>query len=219
MPKDKRKPVKIIGIDAGNTILNTWANELNRNTLLTLSRSLGMFDTPTAVLIRVGHKQHKATVKAEVKNDLQEEKAKQLAMDDAQKLFSILQSNQSLDDLVLSYTAPEGTSIKDKKVEESGLFSLSINSNYVSNMGACQDAMFKAFQMDLNEVAGPFEGDVAHYLIQIVERDEADIEKLKNDPKVRTETLKKLVQAKKNEVFTDWYNSTRKQITVTDHRS
>ena len=86
-------------------------------------------------------------------------------------------------------------------------------------MGACQDAMFKAFQMDLNEVAGPFEGDVAHYLIQIVERDEADIEKLKNDPKVRTETLKKLVQAKKNEVFTDWYNSTRKQITVTDHRS
>ena len=158
-------------------------------------------------------------VKAEVKNDLQEEKAKGLAMEDANKLFKLLQASQSLDDLVLSYSAPENTSIKEKKVEESGLFSLSVNSIYVSNMGSCQDAMFKAFQMDMNEVAGPFEGDVAHYLIQLVEKDEADMEKLKTDPKVRTEIMKKLVQAKKNEVFTDWYNSTRKQITVTDHRS
>ena len=86
-------------------------------------------------------------------------------------------------------------------------------------MGSCQDAMFKAFQMDMNEVAGPFEGDVAHYLIQLVEKDEADMEKLKTDPKVRREIMKKLVQAKKNEGFTNWYNSTRKQITVTDHRS
>ena len=106
---------------------------------------------------------------------------------------------------MLSYSAPENTSIKEKKVEESGLFSLSVNSIYVSNMGSCQDAMFKAFQMDMNEVAGPFEGDVAHYLIQLVEKDEADMEKLKTDPKVRTEIMKKLVQAKKNEVFTDCF--------------
>ena len=44
---------------------------LRRNTLLTLTRSSGMLDTPTAVLIKVGHKQHRATVNAEVKNDLE----------------------------------------------------------------------------------------------------------------------------------------------------
>ena len=206
----------------GDLIEKAFAMEVNINEMIEVKRSNGEIESYFVAVVldkKAAAIPNFEDVKAEVKNDLQEVKAKQLAMDDAQKLFSILQSNQSLDDLVLSYTAPEGTSIKDKKVEESGLFSLSINSNYVSNMGACQDAMFKAFQMDLNEVAGPFEGDVAHYLIQIVERDEADIEKLKNDPKVRAETLKKLVQAKKNEVFTDWYNSTRKQITVTDHRS
>jgi len=206
----------------GDLIEKAFDMEVNINEMIEVKRSNGEIESYFVAVVldkKPAAIPNFEDVKAEVKNDLQEEKAKQLAMNDAQKLFSILQSNQSLDDLVLSYTAPEGTSIKDKKVEESGLFSLSINSNYVSNMGACQDAMFKAFQMDLNEVAGPFEGDVAHYLIQIVERDEADIEKLKNDPKVRTETLKKLVQAKKNEVFTDWYNSTRKQITVTDHRS
>ena len=196
--------------------------EVNINEMIEVKRSNGEVESYFVALVlekKAAAIPEFEDVKAEVKNDLQEEKAKGLAMEDANKLFKLLQAGQSLDDLVLSYSAPENTSIKEKKVEESGLFSLSVNSIYVSNMGSCQDAMFKAFQMDMNEVAGPFEGDVAHYLIQLVEKDEADMEKLKTDPKVRTEIMKKLVQAKKNEVFTDWYNSTRKQITVTDHRS
>ena len=196
--------------------------EVNINEMIEVKRSNGEVESYFVALVlekKAAAIPEFEDVKAEVKNDLQEEKAKELAMEDANKLFTLLQAGQSLDDLVLSYSTPENASIKEKKVEESGLFSLSINSIYVSNMGSCQDAMFKAFQMDMNEVAGPFEGDVAHYLIQLVEKDEADMEKLKTDPKVRREIMKKLVQAKKNEVFTNWYNSTRKQITVTDHRS
>ena len=196
--------------------------EVNINEMIEVKRSNGEVESYFVALVlekKAAAIPEFEDVKAEVKNDLQEEKAKELAMEDANKLFKLLQAGQSLDDLVLSYSTPENASIKEKKVEESGLFSLSINSIYVSNMGSCQDAMFKAFQMDMNEVAGPFEGDVAHYLIQLVEKDEADMEKLKTDPKVRREIMKKLVQAKKNEVFTNWYNSTRKQITVTDHRS
>ena len=206
----------------GDLIEKAFDMEVNINEMIEVKRSNGEVESYFVALVL----EKKASaipefedVKAEVKNDLQEEKAKELAMEDANKLFKLLRAGQSLDDLVLSYSAPENASIKEKKVEESGLFSLSINSIYVSNMGSCQDAMFKAFQMDMNEVAGPFEGDVAHYLIQLVEKDEADMEKLKTDPKVRREIMKKLVQAKKNEVFTNWYNSTRKQITVTDHRS
>ena len=206
----------------GDLIEKAFDMEVNINEMIEVKRSNG--EVESYFVASVLEKKAAAIpefedVKAEVKNDLQEEKAKELAMEDANKLFKLLRSGQSLDDLVLSYSTPENASIKEKKVEESGLFSLSINSIYVSNMGSCQDAMFKAFQMDMNEVAGPFEGDVAHYLIQLVEKDEADMEKLKTDPKVRREIMKKLVQAKKNEVFTNWYNSTRKQITVTDHRS
>ena len=206
----------------GDLIEKAFDMEVNINEMIEVKRSNGEVESYFVALVlekKAAAIPEFEDVKAEVKNDLQEEKAKELAMEDANKLFKLLRSGQSLDDLVLSYSTPENASIKEKKVEESGLFSLSINSIYVSNMGSCQDAMFKAFQMDMNEVAGPFEGDVAHYLIQLVEKDEADMEKLKTDPKVRREIMKKLVQAKKNEVFTNWYNSTRKQITVTDHRS
>ena len=206
----------------GDLIEKAFDMEVNINEMIEVKRSNGEVESYFVALVlekKAAAIPEFEDVKAEVKNDLQEEKAKELAMEDANKLFKLLRASQSLDDLVLSYSTPENASIKEKKVEESGLFSLSINSIYVSNMGSCQDAMFKAFQMDMNEVAGPFEGDVAHYLIQLVEKDEADMEKLKTDPKVRREIMKKLVQAKKNEVFTNWYNSTRKQITVTDHRS
>ncbi len=206
----------------GDLIEKAFDMEVNINEMIEVKRSNGEVESYFVALVlekKAAAIPEFEDVKAEVKNDLQEEKAKELAMEDANKLFKLLRAGQSLDDLVLSYSTPENASIKEKKVEESGLFSLSINSIYISNMGSCQDAMFKAFQMDMNEVAGPFEGDVAHYLIQLVEKDEADMEKLKTDPKVRREIMKKLVQAKKNEVFTNWYNSTRKQITVTDHRS
>ena len=206
----------------GDLIEKAFDMEVNINEMIEVKRSNGEVESYFVALVlekKAAAIPEFEDVKAEVKNDLQEEKAKELAMEDANKLFKLLRAGQSLDDLVLSYSTLENASIKEKKVEESGLFSLSINSIYVSNMGSCQDAMFKAFQMDMNEVAGPFEGDVAHYLIQLVEKDEADMEKLKTDPKVRREIMKKLVQAKKNEVFTNWYNSTRKQITVTDHRS
>ena len=206
----------------GDLIEKAFDMEVNINEMIEVKRSNGEVESYFVALVlekKAAAIPEFEDVKAEVKNDLQEEKAKELAMEDANKLFKLLRAGQSLDDLVLSYSTPENASIKEKKVEESGLFSLSINSIYVSNLGSCQDAMFKAFQMDMNEVAGPFEGDVAHYLIQLVEKDEADMEKLKTDPKVRREIMKKLVQAKKNEVFTNWYNSTRKQITVTDHRS
>ncbi|MBP97301.1 hypothetical protein CMK18_15210 [Candidatus Poribacteria bacterium] len=206
----------------GDLIEKAFDMEVNINEMIEVKRSNGEVESYFVALVlekKAAAIPEFEDVKAEVKNDLQEERAKELAMEDANKLFKLLRAGQSLEDLVLSYSKPENASIKEKKVEESGLFSLSINSIYVSNMGSCQDAMFKAFQMDMNEVAGPFEGDVAHYLIQLVEKDEADMEKLKTDPKVRREIMKKLIQAKKNEVFTNWYNSTRKQITVTDHRS
>ncbi len=46
-----------------------WVLQLRRSTLPTLIRSLSIDDTPTAVLISVGHSEHSVTVIAEVRND------------------------------------------------------------------------------------------------------------------------------------------------------
>ena len=68
-PKDKRKPVKIRPRDEGNTNFVIFVNQPNCNTLPTFIKSLSIDDTPTAVLIKVGHNEHKVTVMAEFKND------------------------------------------------------------------------------------------------------------------------------------------------------
>ncbi len=68
-PSDSRSPVKISGSDDGMTILATWVRLLRRSTRPTLSRSLSMEATPTAVLISVGHSEHRLTVIAEVMKD------------------------------------------------------------------------------------------------------------------------------------------------------
>ena len=60
-----RSPVKIIGTEDGRTILNTFVNHPSRRTLPTLIRSLSTDETPTAVLINVGHMQQSVTVIAE----------------------------------------------------------------------------------------------------------------------------------------------------------
>ena len=48
----------------------TWRNQFNRSTRLTLIKSLLTEVTPTAVLMRVGHRLHSITVMAEVIKDL-----------------------------------------------------------------------------------------------------------------------------------------------------
>ena len=67
---DNLMPVKIIGIEEGNTIFLMWVKVGRRNTLLTLSKSLLIEETPIDVLITIGHKLHKLTVINDVINDL-----------------------------------------------------------------------------------------------------------------------------------------------------
>src|SRR5690606_28285732 len=71
IPSDKRRPVNIIGIAEGNTILRTWVNQLRRSTRLTFTRSLLTPATPTAVLIMVGQSEQRVTVNMEITKDLE----------------------------------------------------------------------------------------------------------------------------------------------------
>ena len=159
------------------------------------------------------------TVKAQVIDDIKGEKAKQLALEDAQKLIGLRAADESLEDLVKKYEAPEEITNKEREVKESNLFVLSPNSGFISGMGTCRDAMFAAFAMELNEVQDGIQGDNAAYIIQLVEREEADMEKLANDSAERAKIHKSLLQAKQTEIYRNWLATLKKGAQIVDKRS
>ena len=181
-------------------------------------------DIDAYFVMKVLEKKHAAvpefeTVKAQVIDDIKGEKAKQLALDDAQKLIGLRAPDESLEDLVKKYEAPEEITNKEREVKESNLFALSPNSGFISGMGTCRDAMFAAFGMELNEVQGGIQGDNIAYIIQLVEREEADMEKLANDPAERAKIHKSLLQTKQTQIYRNWLATLKKGAQIVDKRS
>ncbi len=159
------------------------------------------------------------TVKAQIIDEIKGERAKQLALEDAQKLIGMRAADESLEDLVSRYEAPAEITNKEREVKESNLFALSPNSGFISGMGTCRDAMFAAFGMELNEVQGAIQGNSAAYIIQLVEREAADMEKFANDPAERAKIYKSLLQAKQTEIYRNWLATLKKGAQIVDKRS
>ena len=112
------------------------------------------------------------SVKTEVTEDFRKERAKQMALEDARKLVDQRSDGESLEELVQKYVPADGVSLENREVKESSSFSLSPTSDYVPGMGRCRDAMLAAFNLELNAVGGPFKGDRAFYIVQLVDRQE-----------------------------------------------
>ena len=151
-----------------------------------------------------------AEVKTEVIEAVKEEKTAALALTDAQSLFNQHVSGESLEELLKKYNAPEDLTTDQLSVQESNLFSLSANSNYISGMGNSAEAMFAAFQMKIDEIAGPFKGDSSVYILQLVERQEPDVKAFQMDPAEKTRHLQTLIQAKKREAYLNWFAARKK---------
>ena len=151
-----------------------------------------------------------AEVKTEVIEAVKEEKTAALALTDAQSLFNQHVSGESLEELLKKYNAPEDLTTDRLSVQESNLFSLSANSNYISGMGNSAEAMFAAFRMKIDEIAGPFKGDSSVYILQLVERQEPDVEAFQMDPAEKTRHLQTLIQAKKREAYLNWFAARKK---------
>ncbi|MCZ6679339.1 MAG: peptidyl-prolyl cis-trans isomerase [Candidatus Poribacteria bacterium] len=196
--------------------------EVNVSDIIETKKSSG--DIEAYFVAKVLEKQPAAipefdTVKNQVIDDIKTEKAKQIALEDAQKLLGLRGDDESLEDLVKKYEAPEGISKKEQEVKEGSLFALSPSSNYVSGMGTCREAMFVAFEMELNEVQGPFQGDNSAYIIQLVEQQAPDMEKFQNDPAEKARIRKALLQTKQSEVYNNWLAALKKQAKIVDKRS
>ena len=157
------------------------------------------------------------SVKTEVTEDFRKERAKQMALEDARKLVDQHSDGESLEELVETYVPAEGVTLENREVKESSSFSLSPTSDYVPGMGRCRDAMLAAFNLELNAVGGPFEGDRAFYIVQLVDRQEADIEKFRNIPEEKVSLRRSVLQSKKNEVYGNWFAARKSQTTTEIH--
>ena len=136
---------------------------------------------------------------------LRKEKAKERAFADAQNLFNQRGDATSLDTLLEKYKAPEGLAADRLSIQESNPFSLSPTSDYIAGVGNSAETMFAAFQMKVDDIAGPFNGNNGVYIIQLVEREEPDVEAFKMDPAEKARHRQALIQAKKREAYLNWF--------------
>ncbi len=151
-----------------------------------------------------------AEIKTEVINDLKTEKSKERAFSDAQDLSNQRADTTSLDALLEKYNAPEGLADDRLSVQESNLFPLSPNSDYIPGMGSSAEVMFAAFGMGVDDIGGPFKGNTAVYIIQLVEREEPDVETFQTDPAEKARHRQALIQAKKRETYLNWFAARKK---------
>jgi len=136
---------------------------------------------------------------------LKKEKAKERALADAQNLLNQREDAASLDALLEKYKVPEGLTADRLSVQESNPFSLSPTSDYIAGVGNSAETMFAAFQMEVNDIAGPFKGSNGVYIIQLVEREEPDVEAFRTDPAEKARHRQALIQAKKRAAFDTWF--------------
>ncbi len=149
-------------------------------------------------------------IKSLVLSDLKTEKSKERAFEDAQNLLNKRADTTSLDALLEKYDAPESLATDRLSVQESNLFALSPNSDYIAGMGSSTETMFAAFQMEVDEIGGPFNGSNSVYIVQLIEREEPDIETFQMDPAEKARHRQALIQAKKRETYLNWFAARKK---------
>lgn len=152
-------------------------------------------------------------VKDDVKDDMKTEKAEDLAFETAKKLMEKLESDDTLEDLAEKYESSEEN--KKKEVKESKPFALSTG-GYISGLGRAREVMLAAFNMELNEIAGPLRGSNGAYIIQLVEREEAEVKKLDENREELVKTRKELLQQLENQVYQNWYEGIKSQAKIVD---
>jgi peptidyl-prolyl cis-trans isomerase D len=149
-------------------------------------------------------------IKSLVLSDLKTEKSKERAFEDAQNLLNKRADTTSLDALLEKYDAPESLATDRLSVQESNLFALSPNSDYIAGMGSSTETMFAAFQMEVDEIGGPFKGSNSVYIVQLIEREAPDIETFQMDPAEKARHRQALIQAKKRETYLNWFAARKK---------
>ncbi len=152
------------------------------------------------------------SIKDKVIDHLKKEKSKELALTAAQDLINQHTADEVLDDLIKKYKAPDDTNIQEKTVQESNEFSLSSNSYNVSGMGVSKGVMFDAFDMSVGDVQGPYQGSTAAYIIELTEKEEAEL--VETDKLERHQTI---LNDKKTKAYDNWLAARENGIEIWIH--
>jgi len=147
-------------------------------------------------------------VRARVTSDFRNEKAKELAMAEARKILASKEADDDLDKLAEK---------NELKVSESELFALSMNGYMAGKPTAVSSktAMPKAFNMEIGEMAGPFEGRNGAYIIQLVEREEPDYKKLEENESEKKSLRDQIVRQKQQKIYKAWYEKVKDKAVIT----
>lgn len=147
-------------------------------------------------------------VRAKVTTDFRKEKINELAMAEARKILASKEADDDLDKLAE----------KNKlKVSESEPFALS-TSGYMAGKPTSvtsKTAMPKAFNMEIGEIAGPFEGTNGAYIIQLVEREEPDYKKLEESESEKKLLRDQIIRRKQRKIYNAWYQKVKDKAVIT----
>jgi len=149
-------------------------------------------------------------VKDDVTRDLKNEKAKKLAMEEAEKMMA---ARDPADDLGKTV---QKAGKDDLKVTESEPFAFSAR-GYIrgkSSSVESREAMSKAFSMDVGEIAGPLEGRNGVYIIQLVEREKFDDKKFAEDEEEKNKIRNQILKQKQQKIYDAWYQNVRDKAVV-----
>jgi parvulin-like peptidyl-prolyl isomerase len=145
-------------------------------------------------------------VKDKVIRDLKGEKAKKLTMDEAQKIMAS-RGTATLDDIAKK---------NNLKVYESDPFAFS-KDGYIKGKDVSMEsktAMLQSFSMNVDEIAGPFEGKNGDYVIQLVERQKVDDAKLAQAKAELNKLREQLIKQKQQMIYNTWYQKVRATTSV-----
>ena len=147
-------------------------------------------------------------VKTKVTADFRKEKINELAMAEARRILASKEADDDLDKLAE----------KNKlKVSESEPFALSTSGYMVGKPTSVSSktAMPKAFNMEIGEIAGPFEGRNGAYIIQLVEREEPDYKKLEESESEKKLLRDQIVRRKQRKIYEAWYQKAKDKAVIT----
>lgn len=146
-------------------------------------------------------------VKDKVIRDLREKKAKELAKIEADRIITLVKSTNNLEDVAKK---------NNLKISESEPFSLS-SGGYIRSEGGAIDSkkvMLEAFSKKIGEIAGPYEGRNGFYIIQVIERQPVDDNKLAQSKDELNRLRDQLIKQKQQKIFDTWYQKVRSGVFV-----
>ncbi|MBM3210947.1 hypothetical protein FJZ33_01920 [Candidatus Poribacteria bacterium] len=146
-------------------------------------------------------------VKDTVLDDIKNEKAKTLAMEEAKKAMASYVPSENLDKLAAKYNL---------KTIESEPFPLS-SRGYIRSQSASMSsvpAMLEAFRLRPGEVSGPFDGRNGVYIIELVERDNFDNDKIKQSASEIQKLRAQILRQKQQNIYDTWYRNVKEKFKV-----